>query len=435
MVLGMRFSIVRPALFSLCLLIASTLTAQTFKLPAISFTGASAYPQADLLKVLNLHAGDVATQAELQTAAQRLNDTGLFADIHYQSDPRGLVFTLKPMPASQLVPAHFNNFVWWTPEQLNTALKSRIPLYTGQVPLAGNMQDAITAALKAMVAEKGVTANVVAIPNVPLGGTATAVSFAIDTPQVLIHSLTFAQASPAMQPKLEDAIKHETGQPFDQSETRSIITDQLSNIYHDAGYLDATLTGLTYPQPAITPDAINLDLTASINEGEPYHVSSLIWAGSELMSAADFNHSAVLKPEDIASQHALKQSLQPLAHAYYTKGFQDAKIQATAAFDHATHHVAYTVHVVPGEQYRFHNIKVLGLSAEQQKEFDSAWKMHPGDFYDVDYLTSFLHKNRDLKSLLGYSATYKAYSDPNTHLVDLVLTFKQGGVLVDVNGN
>ena len=432
----MRLSFVRPALFSLCLLITSTtLTAQTFKLPAISFTGAPAYSQADLLKVLNLHAGDNATQAELDAAANRLNDTGLFADIHYQSGPRGLVFAIKPMPTSQLVPAHFNNFVWWTSEELNAALKSRIPLYTGQVPLAGNMQDTITAALKAMVDEKGVTANIVAIPNVPLGGTATAVSFAIDTPQVLIHSLNFAQVSPAMQPKLQNAIKNETGQPFVQNETRSTIADQLTSIYHDAGYLDATLTNLSYSQSVITPDAINLSLTATISEGEPYRISSLTWDGSELMSAADFNRSAKLKPEDIASQHALKQSLQPLAHAYYTKGFQDAKVQAASAFDRASHHVAYTVHVVPGEQYRFNGIKVLGLSAEQQKEFDSAWKMHPGDFYDVDYLTSFLQKNRSVKSLLGYSATYKAYSDPNTHLVNLVLTFKQGGVLVDVNGN
>ena len=440
MLLTMRNFLLRS--FSACLTIpalfifAIRLPAQTIKLPAISFTGAPAYSQADLLKLSGLHAGDITTAAAIQAAAQRINDTGLFSDIRYQSGASGLVFALKPMPASQLVPARFINFVWWTPVELATELKARVPLYTGLVPLSGNTQDAITAALKALVAEKGVTANITATPDAQLGGgTATSVSFAIDTPQVLIHSLTFSQASPAMQPKLEAIIKHETGQPFAESETRNNISDQLITIYRNGGYLDAALTNLTFPQPAVTANAINLDLTAAISEGEPYRLSSLTWPGSELMSTADFNKYAVLKPEAIASQNALKESLAPLAHAYYVKGFQDAKVQAAAAFDRATHHVSYSVSVVPGEQYRFHGIKVIGLTPEQQKQFDSAWKMHPGDFYDVTYLTGFLKSHPELTALRGYSAAYKAYSDTNTHLVDLVLTFKQGGTLVDVNAN
>lgn len=427
----------RVSLLLLCLTVVSTqLPAQSIRLPqSITFTGVPAYSQADLLKLSGLQPGALSSQAEVQAAAQRINDTGLFSDIRFQSDARGLVFALKPMPPSQLIPARFINFVWWTPVELATALKSRVPLYTGLVPLSGNTEDAITAALKSLVAEKGVTANIVATPEVQPGATPTGVSFAIDTPQVVIHSLSFTQASPAMQAKLDAVIKHETGQPFVVSETRSAIADQLTNIYRNAGYLDADLTNLTFPQPAATANAINLDLTGTISEGEPYHLSALTWTGSELMSTADFNKYARLKPEDIASQNALKESLAPLAHAYYVKGFQDAKVQATATFDRATHHVAYTVHVVPGEQYRFHGIKVIGLTPEQQKQFDSAWKMHPGDFYDVTYLTGFLKNHPELTALRGYSAAYKAYSDTNTHLVDLVLTFKQGGTLVDVNAN
>jgi len=50
-----------------------------------------------------------------------------------------------------------------------------------------------------------------------------------------------------------------------------------------------------------------------------------------------------------------------------------------------------------------------------------------------NYLTTFLNKNTALKSLNGYSATYKALSDPHTHLVDLTITFAKGGTLVQVN--
>ena len=115
--------------------------------------------------------------------------------------------------------------------------------------------------------------------------------------------------------------------------------------------------------------------------------------------------------------------------AYFAKGFEDAKVTAPATFDHLSHHVSYTITVDPGPQYHVHTIKALGLSAEQQKQFDSAWHMNPGDFYDVNYLTNFLHNNSALQTLSGYSATYDAISDPNTHLVDLTITFAKGGVL------
>jgi outer membrane protein assembly factor BamA len=425
---------VRPVLlFALCLSVPS-LPAQTFKLPTISFTGAPAFSQADLLKVSGLQAGAVSTQAEVQAAAQHLSDTGLFTDVHFESNAKGLVYSLKPMPDNNLLPARFTNFVWWSPEELNAAIKTRVPLYIGVIPISGNLQDSVTAALKAMVAEKGVTANIVAMPKAAgPNATPTAISFVIDTPDVRIHSLTIAQVSPAMQPKLDKVIKEQTGKPFEQGTTCDAIASQITEVYRNDGYLDATLVDLTHPGPQITASGIDLDLTATLREGEPYRLSALTWPGSDIMSTADFNKQVKLKPEDIASQLLLKQGLAALARAYYAKGFQDAKIQAPATLDPTTHHVAYTVRVVSGEQYRLNSIKFSGLNEAQTKELNSAWHMKPGDFYDVNYMTEFLQRNSALQTLRGYSATYKAISDPNTHLVDLAVTFVKGGTLVEVH--
>ena len=430
----MSYRFVSSALLALCLLAPSARSsAQNFILPKILFAGAPGYSQAELLAFTHLKPGAISTNAELQSVAQRFSDTGLFSDVHYESNAKGLVFSLKPMPADNLLPAHFTNFAWWTPADLTAALKARVPLYLGAIPINGNLQDSVIAALKAMLAEKNVTnANVVAIPQTQLGGTATAISFAIDSPEVRIHTLTIAQASPAMQPKLEKIIKDQIGQPFDQH-TRDTITSRIDDVYHNDGYLDIAVADLTHPAPQVTPTSIDLDLTATLSEGQPYRLTSLTWQGSDIMSAADFNKSVKLKPEDVASQLALRQSLAPLARAYFAKGFQDAKIQAPATLDAATHHVAYTVHVVPGEQYRLHSVKAVGLSDEQRKQFDSAWRMNPGDFYDVNYMTSFLAKNSALQALRGYSATFRALSDPNTHLVDLTITFVKGGTLINVN--
>src|SRR5271167_3011575 len=196
--------IVRPALFVLCLFIPTLrISAQSFQLPPISFTGAPNLSQADLLKVSGLHEGAAATQADVQAAAQHLSDTGLFADIHFESNSSGLVYALKPMPPENLLPASFTNFAWWSPAELNSALASRVPLYTGVVPLNGNLQDAIAAALKAMVAEKGVTANIVTLAHsAQPGATPSSIAFTIESPQIRVETLTLVHASPTMQTKL-----------------------------------------------------------------------------------------------------------------------------------------------------------------------------------------------------------------------------------------
>ncbi|MCL2661606.1 MAG: hypothetical protein FWD64_13955, partial [Acidobacteriaceae bacterium] len=146
------------AMLVLCLsLFSIMLPAQAIMLPAkIIFSGASVYTESELLAFTGLKPGTDSTVAAVQAAAQKLSDTGLFADVHFQSEPRGLVFALKLMPETNLLPARFSNLVWWSNEELAKALETRVPLYRGLVPISGNMQDAVIAALTAMLAEKNI---------------------------------------------------------------------------------------------------------------------------------------------------------------------------------------------------------------------------------------------------------------------------------------
>jgi outer membrane protein insertion porin family len=421
--------IVRPALFVLCFFIPILrISAQSFQLPPVSFTGVPNLSQADLLKVSGLHPGATATQADIQAAAQHLSDTGLFADIRFESNSTGLVYALNPIPPENSLPASFTNFAWWSPAELNSALAARVPLYTGVVPLNGNLQSAISAALKAMVAEKGVTANIVARAHSPQpGATPTSIAFEIESPPVRIQTLTLVHASPSMQPQLDKVVKAQTGQPFEQDITRQAIAAELTTAYRNEGYLDMTVVSVKQAPPQVTPTGVGLDITATLNEGSPYRLFQITWPGSDVISTADFNKQVKMKPEDLASQAALDQSLAIIAQAYFTKGFQDAKVQAPPTFNHISHHVSYTIAVVPGPQYHIHTVKTPGLSDEQQKQFNSAWSMNPGDPYDAAYVNTFLTKNTSLSTLSGYSASSQVLVNPDSHAVDLTITFVKGG--------
>jgi outer membrane protein insertion porin family len=88
--------------------------------------------------------------------------------------------------------------------------------------------------------------------------------------------------------------------------------------------------------------------------------------------------------------------------------------------------VAYTVTVKPGEQYRIHEVTARNLDPAAKADFDRGFLMKSGELYNPEYVESFLKNNTALRALEGYGASYKAYADPNTHTVDLVLTFARG---------
>jgi len=429
-------------LLPLALLFSACLPAQTVILPAkILFTGDPATPASELLAFTGLQPGASVPQAQLQQAAQNLSDTGLYADIRYASSPAGLTFTLTPMQSEFVLPARFSNFPWFQQTDLLAALQARVPLFHGLVPVKGNLQDKLIAALQAILAERGLpNAQVIAMPSTTPGAPPV-LAFSIASPDVLVHAVTLENASPGLKPRLSLTLENLAGKPYEDGITLRSISDGLTSAYRNQGYLDITLTGLTHTAPQITPQinpqinpqAVNLDFTATVNEGDLYHLDRIEWPGSPILSTADFNKSATIHAGDVASLVAIRSTLRLIAVAYYRKGYQDAKVSAPEVRDRATHNVSYTASVTPGEQYRIHSIKTVGLSAEQQKDFDATWKMNQGEFYDLSYTDQFLLARTLPRSLLGYSGKWKAVSDPNTHLVDLTLTFLKGGTLVEVH--
>jgi hypothetical protein len=55
--------------------------------------------------------------------------------------------------------------------------------------------------------------------------------------------------------------------------------------------------------------------------------------------------------------------------------------------------------------------------------FDEAWTMKPGDLYDATYIVTFIKKNIAQEVFQPYTFGYRAVGDPQTHLVDMTLTF------------
>jgi outer membrane protein assembly factor BamA len=179
---------------------------------------------------------------------------------------------------------------------------------------------------------------------------------------------------------------------------------------------------------ASSPDRIDVDLAAAVSAGAPFHVGDIVWTGSPQMSSEAFAAASSLHTGDVANPVALAKSVDLLAAAYRKQGYADVIVAPKPSIDDAASHVSYTFTVIPGEVYRIRTLTPLNLNSAQQSDFSRGWTLKTGDVFNSEYITNFLQQNTALRSFDGYSATFKAIRNPESHLVDVTVTFSRGSV-------
>ncbi|HEY1810559.1 MAG TPA: POTRA domain-containing protein [Acidobacteriaceae bacterium] len=400
------------------------LSAQKFAPKKITFSGVT-QSHAELLAVSGLKPGIAVGQAEIQAAAQKLIDTGMFSDVQFSFDGVDLNYALKP--AATMEPVRFDNFLWWDAASLNAAVAAKVPLFHGSVPPESAMQQAVATALTALLAEKGVTATVTGTPGQDEKTNAPVVAYHIDAPAVQVGSLHLSGVSAQWAEPVLAIQKAAEGQAFDPA-TKVTLATALRAIYRRQGYLDETLSGFTHGAPELADGKILVPVSATVQEGSQYRVRGMHFAGDAVVSAEAFNKMAKLHLADIANEDQLRATLAELAAAYKSKGYLRVKVDDTPTLDAGRRTVDYTIAVQTGPAFHMGTLTLVNLNERQTAEVRQCWPLHEGDVYDAVLVPQFLNRYRNqLHSLDGWSASFKAYEHEDTRVVDLVVTFQRGG--------
>jgi outer membrane protein insertion porin family len=418
--------LLRCSAFALSALMMLPASAQ-YTAKRLVFEGGQPYPQADLETASGLKPGQKFGEKEMGEAAQHIMDTGAFSDIEMTlSGPASgidVIFKLKPADAANMLPVSFDNIVWLTPEERDTGLKQRVPLYSEKLPAAGSLQNSVQAALQEMLKAKGVTATIETVQKPTTATRPTvAIAYRVTQPTVVLSNVKLGGVTTELAPAERTAIQGMVGKPFDEG-IDAHLTDSLLAAYRNAGYLDATLQGLTRTPADDGQGTTKATISAQVVAGDVYHVSSVQWAGSEIFSTDDFNKGLKLHAGDVASSAALRESYQPLLDAHLQRGYVDTLIIPILQLDKATRMVAYTLEVRPGAVYHVASVKATGLSGQAQKDFDTNWRLKPGAVYDSVYASHFLQANTALRSLAPYTGKVDSVSHPETHTTDVTITF------------
>ena len=379
------------------------------KLIAIKTTGSKRFSQDQIAAATGLRLDSIAGDDDFKKATRRLGDTGAFTEIAYtfSYSGAGTKLELQVSDADKFVPVRFQDFVWFSDEELQRTLKERVPLYTGEVPLFGRLPEQVSDVLQAMLVEKGIPGHVTLQrvhrddPQVE-DGAIVAIDYSVADVLIRVHHVDFTGAGPNELPLLESAARRLSGLEYSRDGFNTAVQREFVPVYQSHGYLKASFGP---PQPRVAqaetdadaPRNLTLvDVTLAVAPGQQYKLDRVEWSGNHEIPTDTLQSMVPVKLGQPANTVQLGDDLAPIKTLYGSRGYITTTIKPQAQFDDAAGTVSIRLEVNEGYVYHMGDLEFRGIDNSLTAKLRNAWKIRPGDVFDVTYLKQYVPEARKL---------------------------------------
>jgi outer membrane protein assembly factor BamA len=452
------------ALYLLCVCLLATVTAATqrqpsnpkaapvaaSKLTALKVIGTTRYTDKEILAAAGLQIGQNAADGDFKEAVQRLGESGMFRDVSYAYTSSGtgvrLEVTLSDTEAAKLVPASFENFVWFTDDELRTILQHDVPLFKQFVPLTGNLSDRVSEALQSVLSEKKLPGQVTFMrEGDESGGALHGIEYRVEGVRITVHALEFPGASPEQLPLLTSAARRVNGSDYSRSALAAVAQFDLLPVYLQRGYLKASF-GPSTARVASESSANASDTSTSeaqgrvdaqsapdvqvvalvpVTPGKVYATSAVDLKGNSAITTSELAsllHLPIGQPADAVR---LVRDIEKIGKIYRSRGYMTIQITPASKFDEDKNAVFYDIKVTEGDLYKMGELEILGLDTQATARVRDAWNLHEGQPYNADYPEKFLMDTDQLLPRgVQWHSTVHATPDPKDKTVDVEIRFK-----------
>jgi outer membrane protein assembly factor BamA len=401
---------------------------------AVKVTGTKRFAQADVVAASGLRVGTTAGEDDFKRAARRLGDTGVFNDIaySYSYSSAGTKLELQVTDADKFLPARFEDFVWFTDEELRQKVKEHIPLFNGELPIAGRLPDEVSDVLQALLVEKDVPGHVNYLRYAREGGPVEAINYSVSDVLIRVRKVEFTGASTNELPLLEAAAERVADREYSRSRISEFVEHQLLPVYHARGYLKASFGP---PRPHVVQSAAAdnsvetrnetfVDVALAVNSGRQYTLSSLEWSGNREIPTETLQSLISANPGQVMNMVRLADALQEVRTLYSARGYINCFVGINEQFDDAVGAVAIRLEVKEDYVYRMGELDFRGLDNSLTAKLRSAWKLRQGDVYDATYLKEYLPEaNKLLPRSLDWSVAPYVTANVRDKTVDVDLQY------------
>lgn len=386
------------ALCAACLLLAAAARAQqpqqSIKLERIEFKGLERVKEPEALEKSGLAAGQTVDIDTVEAAANRLLESGLFVNLSYKlkGTTDKSVLTFEVVERKWTMPVTFDNFVWFTDEELTAAVRRKFPAFDGTAPEAGGVTEQIKQALAELLSERKIEGAVqYDLSEDPLTRKVSHL-FSVKGPGLRVCKITYAGARAVP----EETLVTKSGGIFDNDYSRAytsgFVESNLLPLYHERGYLRAAFSP---PQvtPEASPECKGVTVALTVDEGSIYVWDKAAWEGNEGLTAQELDAALGMRNREVANAVKIANGLARVRRAYGRRGYIAARVRPETEFDDAARSVVYRFRVNEGPQYRMGDLAITGLDEASTNNLRGRWRLLSKEVYDEGYIDEFVKKS------------------------------------------
>lgn len=366
------------------------------KLAKIEFQGLKRLTAEQLIKVSGLEIGETVNVEALDAAAQRLMDSGLVHKLSYHLQTKAglanVTFQIEEGRGGDSA-VIFDNFIWFTDEELGDAVRREAPTFNGSAPNAGNMTDVITRALQKLLGERKIVGTIEYLPGENADRTKLEHVFAVKDAHLPICTLHFPGAHSVDEEKLIKQSQELLGTEYSRRFAGLFAFNNLFPIYRELGQLRATFERSQARAQTTANCKDGVEVTIHIDEGATYVWDKSEWTGNQVLTRPELEAALAMKSGEIANGIKFDKGIAAALKAYAHKGYLSAIVRPQAEFDDTARKVAYQLEVKEGPQYHMGNLIIKGFSDNLGNYLRGKWELRRDDVYDRGYVEEFFNKD------------------------------------------
>ena len=365
------------------------------KIAVIEAQGLQTLTSEEVIATSGLKVGDTFSVEATDAAAERLLKSGLFKRVGYRTRNVGanvtITFQLEELKG-QLAPVVYDNFIWFSDDELAAAIKREVPSFNGSVPDIGNSHEAIKKALQNLLVERKLPG------QVEYNLTEREHLFRVEGVPMKICPLHFPGAKNVSEEKLAETMRSLTDPDYSRQSVKTFPRYGLYPLYRELGHLRASF-GAPVAKPATTAGCEGVDLTIPVNEGAVYSWVKAEWSGNQMLTAKQLDDALGMKPGEVANGKKFDKGVSEAEKSYGKHGYIQARLKSTPEYDDAAAKVTFKIAVDEGPQYRMGTIEFKGFSTDDAGTLSKKWGLKGGEVYDQSYLNRFFRE--DAREVMG----------------------------------
>jgi len=410
-----------PPKLALALVLLSPLHSQSLPLESVILEGTGVSRDA-VLGIAQLRVGAPIDKKAIDAACARLTDTGLFQSIAYRYAPgpkRGYVLTLTLEDQKQLTDAVID-FPFGDEAELWQWLASQYAPFNRKVPGNDAAQEFLSAALAEHAKAELDGQPVVTHMETGMVHRKTLISF---QPATLprIYSMTFTGqhelTSDALGELLSKLVPADEG--YIERHYRQIVELNLRRAYEEHGMYRVQFTKIA-PQKAA---AGSVTVTTAIEEGPQYKLGDVTFVGDNLPLDAMLK-AAKFKKGQTANWTEIQQGIWEAEKPVKRTGYFTASAHPERIFHDGQLVLDLKIPFALGPLYRTGQLKIMGLTPEQEAKVRKLWKLQPGAPYDYAYAAEFLKTFAQSEAPGQFKKFSSAAQKQADNVMDITLLFE-----------